>query len=643
MHNTSTSTLDHALVYAGLGFAVFPCHSVTDEGKCTCGRADCSSPGKHPMTSNGFQQATTNVDQIAEWFGGEAAPNIGIATGAVSNLYVIDIDIAKGGSFEELKAGIPPYVFETPQIKTGGGMHIYYRHHAGLRNTAGRLGKGIDTRGDGGYVIAPPSRHISGEVYDFLNAYTEPIELPEIWIRKLQQPASATNGNGAATQPAFSSENPFIVPPPSSSHLIVPQSIDHGSRNNTLTQVAGSLRRIGLSEAAIANALRVENQRICQPPLPDNEIFQIARSIGHRPAHEQLNGVSDDETAPDYENTLRPYLYSNFIEMKFEPKEILAFHIGARDIAILQAATNAGKTTLLRNVTLCMAAGRPFLPFYDGRKPIKIAYFDFENDAQDVQRDLMIMDKSLTDEELKNVKENLIVIPKGLMNGELFQFNTNEKWALELIRENSVQFVVVDNVSAAYDLNDENSNAEVTRKVIKPLLKMAYRCDCAFLFAHHYGKAKTNEIEQAGVHAGRGASALQALSRTVINMKGDVSKAELVTVECAKRKTDGGQNYREVFELREDRWFHHTTIAATPVKKTAYQVLRTYLADIQFPDTVKTSELIEKFELELEPQTIRKALVDLHKDGFVIRPKQGEYAGRPRTETARNYYEKDDD
>jgi hypothetical protein len=169
------------------------------------------------------------------------------------------------------------------------------------------------------------------------------------------------------------------------------------------------------------------------------------------------------------------------------------------------------------------------------------------------------------------------------MNGELFQFNTHEKWANELIQGNDVEFIFVDNVSAAYDLNDENSNAEVTKKVIKPLLKMAYKGNCAFLFAHHYGK-KTADSEHAGVHAGRGASALQALSKTVINLFGDVSKGEPVEVECAKRKSDGGQNYREVFRLEPDRWFHHTTIAPPPKKQSAYQAVRAYRADVPLSD-----------------------------------------------------------
>ena len=289
------------------------------------------------------------------------------------------------------------------------------------------------------------------------------------------------------------------------------------------------------------------------------------------------------------------------------------------------------------------------MPFYDGTRPIKIAYFDFENDAQDVQRDLRLMDEVFTDAEAKALNQNLIIIPKGLMDGELFQFNRHETWANALILQNNVEFIIVDNVSAAYDINDENSNAEVTKKIIKPLLKMAYKGNCAFLFAHHYGKSK-NELETAGVHAGRGASALQSLSRTVINMFGDVSKGEPVNIECAKRKTDGGQNYSETFRLDADRWFHHTTIVPPPKKQSAYRTIRKYMESICYPNTKTMGDLIVEFEDRYGEDSIKKAVGELYKDGFLDKPKHGTYCYKPPVPNpdpadpvTRNFYEKDDD
>src|SRR5690606_15934062 len=126
-----------------------------------------------------------------------------------------------------------------------GGLHFYYRLQPGdvIQNSASKLGPFIDVRGEGGYVIAPPSKHVSGRNYEFLNAHSELLDFPAEWIAALNSPASSqsaavnghTNGNG-------SSPHRVVVPPPSSG-LIVPEGIDQGKRNVELTKIAGSLRR----------------------------------------------------------------------------------------------------------------------------------------------------------------------------------------------------------------------------------------------------------------------------------------------------------------------------------------------------------------------------------------------------------------
>lgn len=639
--------LEYALYYATeMSWAVFPLHSIDESGRCTCGKPDCESPGKHPRTRRGVLDASKDETKIRAWFG-DLAPlsNIGIATGRISNLIVLDEDAAKGGNRYELEEE-NVFLFDTTSVESGGGFHFYYEYppDMNIKNSASRLGKFIDVRGDGGYVVAPPSIHVSGAIYEFVSD-APLIDFPREWYQRLvsaqtnqiNNPQAANGDNGASG---------LFVPPPHT-NLIVPDSINQGARNDSLARLAGSLRRIGLNEAEINAALQHLNNRVCKPPLASTEVAEIARKISRYAPHDTIETAETDAGGTDYENTLRPYSLDNFFDIDFGEKEILGFHIGKKDIAVIQAATNAGKTTLLRNVALCMAAGRAFHPFYEGSRPVKIGYFDFENDAQDVQKDLRIMFDVFSDDEKANLKKNFIVVPKGLMAGEMFQFNTHEKWANELIESNKIEFILVDNVSAAYDLNDENSNAEVTKKVIKPLLKMAYKGDCAFLFAHHYGKTK-NELESAGVHAGRGASALQALSRTVINMFGDVSKGETVTVECAKRKTDGGRNYREVFRLESDRWFHHTTIVPPPKKKTAYQAIREFMETIVYPAMVSTADVITKFQNDYGVDSIKKAVNELYKDGFVEKPKHGFYCAKDLTGSqqrqsvkVQNFYEKD--
>lgn len=659
------SIADFSQGYAAeYGWAVFPCHGIEND-LCTCGHASCKSPGKHPRTKNGSLDASLDGSQIDAMFDqcDLLNMNIGIATGSVSNLVVVDLDQGKGGDINELlTGGIDQTIFNTPKVKTGAGMHFYYRLPSGVtvKNSASRLGKFIDIRGDGGYVIAPPSKHISGKNYEWLNPMADGslppmLEFPKQWLDKLAQPLPANTAASAGVNVNGNGSTPFVVPAVNPG-VLLPDQIDQGKRNVEMTKIAGALRSKGLSEQAIFKALEVENQRICIPPLDIKEIQQIAHSVARYTPQNVLSKIKDDDpNAPvdDYENTLTAYSLGDFLAATFPDLEVLAFHISRTEIGIIQAPTNAGKTTILRNLALAMACGRAFMPFFDGHRPIKTAYFDFESTAQRAQPDVAKMYDSLTDIEKAVARDNLALIPKGMSNGQLFQFNTGEDWVQDFLFLNKIEFVIVDNISAAYDLNDENSNAEINRKVIKPLLKLAYKGDCAFLFAHHYGKGKGNELEHAGVHAGRGASNLQSLSQTVINMFGNVSKGEPITFECAKRKTDGGQNYREVFELKDDRWFHHTTIVAPPKSKSCADTLNDYINDnILYPDTVTPADLADVFDGVFGIDMINKTLKTLADNGFIEKPKRGEYCARKKKTNlapaatppkTKNFYEKDDD
>lgn len=174
-----------ALSYAERGWRVFPVHGIDADGHCTCGKADCSDVGKHPVPKNGLKAATADAKQIKEWWAANPAANVGIRTGQVSGITVLDIDIGKKGGAEtwaKLIAGHGEP--QTLMALTGsGGFHVFFKYNSALKTTSNALGPGVDCRNDDGYIVAPPSSHESGQCYSWLN--NEPLaDLPAHLTRK---------------------------------------------------------------------------------------------------------------------------------------------------------------------------------------------------------------------------------------------------------------------------------------------------------------------------------------------------------------------------------------------------------------------------------------------------------------------------
>ena len=149
--------VDHALQYAGRGWRIFPIKPLD----------------KKPLTKHGFKDASVSPSIIEAWWKKYPTANIGLATGQASGLVVLDVDGQEGfESLDKLLAhynGKPmPY---TEIVRTSRGIHIYFALPQGERlpcSTGQGIEKGLDVRGDGGYVILPPSIHPSGHVYEWV-------------------------------------------------------------------------------------------------------------------------------------------------------------------------------------------------------------------------------------------------------------------------------------------------------------------------------------------------------------------------------------------------------------------------------------------------------------------------------------------
>jgi hypothetical protein len=227
----------------------------------------CLPRGKTPATSRGFKDASVDPDVIRAWWR-QADFNIGIATGAISGILVIDIDgidaEAELAKLERDHGALPASV----EVITARGRHVYLRWpEAAVRNSASRLAPGIDIRGDGGYVIAPPSIHPSGRRYmwsvDSASAFAE----PPLWLLNLI--AAPAAGAAAPT-------------PPSTWRDLVRDGVGEGARNDRLARLAGHLFRRFIDPLVALELLLAFNMDKCRPPLPDAEVETIVASVAGR-------------------------------------------------------------------------------------------------------------------------------------------------------------------------------------------------------------------------------------------------------------------------------------------------------------------------------------------------------------------------
>ena len=232
-----------ALGYARKGWPVFPVN-----------------PGnKRPLTRFGLKDATTEAKQIRAWWERWPEAMIGLRTGPAADIFVLDVDTDPGKGIDgfaslallEREYGALPRTLRS--VTPRGGSHYFFRWHVGIKNSAGKLGMGLDVRGDGGYVVLPPSRRVDGRSYEWTeSSAAAPCEaLP--WLVDLatrQEAKSRPTGNGDAhayARTALERECAAVA------------MVQPGARNDTLNRAAFCLFKLvaigALSESEVRNRL----------------------------------------------------------------------------------------------------------------------------------------------------------------------------------------------------------------------------------------------------------------------------------------------------------------------------------------------------------------------------------------------------
>ena len=225
-----------------------------------------------------YQGKCPSEADVLGWLQQWPDANIGIVTGSTSKLIVLDIDPHHGGddSFEHIVRRFGRLSATVEARTGGGGWHLYFEHPGyPVRNRVG-IRQGIDLRGDGGYVVAPPSVHPSGKRYAWLPGHSpEERRLAPLpgWL------LTATSVSGSRR-----SVDDW--------RKLVRDGVPEGQRNSTVASLTGHLLWHGVDPQVTLELLLAWNRTRCRPPLDDAEVAQVVRNITRLHDQESLDSQS---------------------------------------------------------------------------------------------------------------------------------------------------------------------------------------------------------------------------------------------------------------------------------------------------------------------------------------------------------------
>lgn len=257
------SLIDCALQYADIGWSVIPLKQ-----------------DKRPYISwKSYQGKPATKAQIKKWWAQYPDANIGIVTGKVSGLIVIDLDSDEGQEAYIAECG---ELHSTIAQKTGKGLHLLFRHPGDTEySNMARTLTDVDIRGDGGYIMAAPSLHPNGSQYEWT---IDPVENELMDLMDLPPEVKSILKSSNGTKPK--NEEGWVQD--------VLLGVGKGQRNDMAAKLAGHYFRLGRPEAEVESLLTLWNERN-QPPLPFGELRKAIHSISQREGRQKVSEAISSE------------------------------------------------------------------------------------------------------------------------------------------------------------------------------------------------------------------------------------------------------------------------------------------------------------------------------------------------------------
>ena len=312
--------LSAALDYAARGWPVFPCKD------------------KRPITGNGFKNATTDAEIIKAWWLQNPSANIAIATGSASGLVVLDVDVKNGQpgreSLDALQRECGTLLTRSAKSPSGG-WHFYFRHPGGEVKSRAGVMPGLDIRGDGGYIIAPPSVTDTG-AYQW-SIEEDAVPLPEGLLKRLNGKAK---GNGQSKP--FDREN-------------ILDGVPEGQRDDALFRYACSLKARNTSRQE-AEVLIREVAANCTPPFPEDAALEkVARAY----SNPEYDDPADEPKRKEY-----PFILFSDVTPRLDTSALIQGIIKPETFVVTYGESGSGKTFDALHRDLCIASGNDYFGRY---------------------------------------------------------------------------------------------------------------------------------------------------------------------------------------------------------------------------------------------------------------------------------------
>ncbi|MDP2604577.1 MAG: bifunctional DNA primase/polymerase [Deltaproteobacteria bacterium] len=549
--------LENAIDYRRRGFSIIP----------------IKPRDKRPLIQwEQYQNETPTEQQTEAWFAEWPEANLALVTGAVSDCVVIDIDSQEAK--DKLKNFVGDFdLASVPRSKTGKGWQLFFKHPGvTISNRAGVL-PGLDVRGDGGYVVAPPSIHPNGKTYKWevpLNGQLP--ELPGALLELIQTPS----GNEQGARERFSTAGALA-------------GVPEGQRDQTVFRLACKLRSADVPQEA-AETLVLEAARNCEPPFDERTALEKVRRAYSR--YEPKGQSKQTEIWPEF-LTAKEILQAP----KDPTRWIVDGCLPAGGASVLVSKPKVGKSTIGADLTLSVARGEPWLGRATQQSPV--AYVFLDGPLTDIADTFVSLGLRESDP---------VFIHAGSAPRDAIA------WILAAVKDKGARLVIIDVLQKLCRFENINDYSEVMMKM-EPLLEAARTGNCHVMTLHHAKKDSHDDLDAA-----IGSTAIRGLAYTYLFAK-RLANSDRRILSSDQR---GGKNFGEIgigFDKLTGRLYVQGTIDDVETEEAAPLILKVLEGnDEQREDEIRKA-------VPMRGWIVGKALRALLKKGDVERTGTGKKGG----------------